>query len=145
MKKLSLHIAFTFLLSIISIAFQGQCLQNYSFTAYPAPNAGTYNSGETVTFCFETDWDFNFMNPEYLMGIEINLGTGWDQSSLSEGFIASNCNTFPENTISCNGTGSWSFVNGYTNPQTLNTMGPCLLYTSPSPRDRQKSRMPSSA
>ena len=24
-------------------------------------------------------------------------------------------------------------------------MGPCLLYTSPSPRDRQKSRMPSSA
>ena len=23
--------------------------------------------------------------------------------------------------------------------------GPCLLYTSPSPRDRQKSRMPSSA
>ena len=27
--------------------------------------------------------------------------------------------------------------------QTPNT--PCLLYTSPSPRDRQKSRMPSSA
>ena len=27
-----------------------------------------------------------------------------------------------------------------------NTLGsPCLLYTSPSPRDRQKSRMPSSA
>ena len=25
------------------------------------------------------------------------------------------------------------------------SMGPCLLYTSPSPRDRQKSRMPSSA
>ena len=24
-------------------------------------------------------------------------------------------------------------------------IGPCLLYTSPSPRDRQKSRMPSSA
>ena len=24
-------------------------------------------------------------------------------------------------------------------------LGPCLLYTSPSPRDRQKSRMPSSA
>ena len=25
------------------------------------------------------------------------------------------------------------------------TSSPCLLYTSPSPRDRQKSRMPSSA
>ena len=27
----------------------------------------------------------------------------------------------------------------------LNNFKPCLLYTSPSPRDRQKSRMPSSA
>ena len=27
----------------------------------------------------------------------------------------------------------------------LTTLGTCLLYTSPSPRDRQKSRMPSSA
>ena len=26
-----------------------------------------------------------------------------------------------------------------------NVLKPCLLYTSPSPRDRQKSRMPSSA
>ena len=35
------------------------------------------------------------------------------------------------------------------NPTTLNQqgndIGTCLLYTSPSPRDRQKSRMPSSA
>ena len=33
-------------------------------------------------------------------------------------------------------------------PQALEAgqrIGPCLLYTSPSPRDRQKSRMPSSA
>ena len=27
----------------------------------------------------------------------------------------------------------------------INQINPCLLYTSPSPRDRQKSRMPSSA
>ena len=27
----------------------------------------------------------------------------------------------------------------------LATRGPCLLYTSPSPRDRTRSRMPSSA
>ena len=31
------------------------------------------------------------------------------------------------------------------NGQFLILYGPCLLYTSPSPRDRQKSRMPSSA
>ena len=31
------------------------------------------------------------------------------------------------------------------NPSNPNTPNTCLLYTSPSPRDRQKSRMPSSA
>ena len=30
-------------------------------------------------------------------------------------------------------------------PQFVRGIGTCLLYTSPSPRDRQKSRMPSSA
>ena len=30
-------------------------------------------------------------------------------------------------------------------PQLFNQLLDCLLYTSPSPRDRQKSRMPSSA
>ena len=34
-------------------------------------------------------------------------------------------------------------TNGYYSKTTLNNL--CLLYTSPSPRDRQKSRMPSSA
>ena len=29
--------------------------------------------------------------------------------------------------------------------ETITELAPCLLYTSPSPRDRQKSRMPSSA
>ena len=34
---------------------------------------------------------------------------------------------------------------GSTNADDLSGAYPCLLYTSPSPRDRQKSRMPSSA
>ena len=37
-------------------------------------------------------------------------------------------------------------VNSFFRSPELNTaIGGCLLYTSPSPRDRQKSRMPSSA
>ena len=35
-------------------------------------------------------------------------------------------------------------INSYRN-NLLSILGTCLLYTSPSPRDRQKSRMPSSA
>ena len=41
---------------------------------------------------------------------------------------------------------SWSFGE-VKKPETINyrTFKPCLLYTSPSPRDRTRSRMPSSA
>ena len=37
------------------------------------------------------------------------------------------------------------FTNGSSNPNSGRIETGCLLYTSPSPRDRQKSRMPSSA
>ena len=39
----------------------------------------------------------------------------------------------------------WVFVNGKWTEQDIEEAKTCLLYTSPSPRDRQKSRMPSSA
>ena len=45
-------------------------------------------------------------------------------------------------------TALYNLSNSITNPDLINNyFGPlgCLLYTSPSPRDRQKSRMPSSA
>ena len=46
--------------------------------------------------------------------------------------------------------GSLGLINDIDSDRTLDALlegffGPCLLYTSPSPRDRQKSRMPSSA
>ena len=37
------------------------------------------------------------------------------------------------------------FTPGYEVSGVIRAIGSCLLYTSPSPRDRQKSRMPSSA
>ena len=40
-----------------------------------------------------------------------------------------------------NGAGQWT----WTSLQGASSVNTCLLYTSPSPRDRQKSRMPSSA
>ena len=38
-----------------------------------------------------------------------------------------------------------SFVLGHENSGWVEELGPCLLYTSPSPRDLSTSRMPSSA
>ena len=44
--------------------------------------------------------------------------------------------------------GEWSIVelaNGDLQVSNMHTISGCLLYTSPSPRDRTRSRMPSSA
>ena len=37
------------------------------------------------------------------------------------------------------------FINRHNNGESLDMLLPCLLYTSPSPRDVEESRMPSSA
>ena len=42
-------------------------------------------------------------------------------------------------------TACWVYQNWHTCPKLLRTYLTCLLYTSPSPRDRTRSRMPSSA
>ena len=63
--------------------------------------------------------------------VEIGEGTwiGSNVSIMDGARIGKNCNIYPGAVISAN-------------PQDLKY---CLLYTSPSPRDRTRSRMPSSA
>ena len=62
-----------------------------------------------------------------------------DSDKNSAGFIAQEVLDIEKEHNSEN----YSNIINVTNPDNPNT--PCLLYTSPSPRDRQKSRMPSSA
>ena len=40
---------------------------------------------------------------------------------------------------------AWAIAHRLRVPEVAALLGPCLLYTSPSPRDRTRSRMPSSA
>ena len=63
-------------------------------------------------------------------------------SSYVNGDIARLTDTEKQNTTLLS---SDTYVLGATNLELLGESNPCLLYTSPSPRDRQKSRMPSSA
>ena len=59
-----------------------------------------------------------------------------------QGFVKdpkAECLLYLKGSPALNDDGSLKFIH----PSTL--IGRCLLYTSPSPRDRQKSRMPSSA
>ena len=110
-----------------------QCLENITFTAFPPPNGGTYNAGESVTFCFQANWTYDMMNPEFLMGLEVILGPGWDQTSVSPFGIPNDCFEFPDNTISCGGAGTWTWETGFTNPLTSVSMGNGFLFTDNNP------------
>ena len=59
------------------------------------------------------------------------------------------CEGYAVTNIQATVTGTGPFVLDYTLDGVANTvnsaLSPCLLYTSPSPRDRTRSRMPSSA
>ena len=59
----------------------------------------------------------------------------------SENFILVYPNAHPDSNQETN----WQVVTSGDLPFTVPNTHSCLLYTSPSPRDRQKSRMPSSA
>ena len=71
-----------------------------------------------------------------MLGKNVLQPMGWDAFGLPAENAAIKNNTAPA---------PWTYENiNYMKTQ-LNSLGYCLLYTSPSPRDRTKSRMPSSA
>ena len=67
------------------------------------------------------------------VGWSVLVQTSW--STWDNGYIADSVQRFPDRFIG----------HGLIDPQDLNNAEVCLLYTSPSPRDRSLSRMPSSA
>ena len=79
------------------------------------------------------------------IGLAYASAVGGGKSGIIETTFKEECETdlFGEQTVLCGGLMSL-IKNGF---ETLVEAGyaPCLLYTSPSPRDRTRSRMPSSA
>ena len=79
-------------------------------------------------------------------GSTLNVGSGGTLGSAaytaSSSYVAASSGT--ANNLTLSGTLTASSSTG-TSGYYLQSTGSCLLYTSPSPRDRQKSRMPSSA
>ena len=77
-----------------------------------------------------------------------NLVIGQSQSGTGFAQVANGTTTFSNGAQVNIGTAAATAGTGDTNTDSdinFNDGGGCLLYTSPSPRDRQKSRMPSSA
>ncbi len=115
----------TFNLDIVSSNDCNPCLLSSDFTASPPPQNGTYSSSTftsptNVTFCYTVNqWDLTG-TIEWLHAIEIDLGPGWDASSLTP-------TVFPPN---CPAGGSWGFYDSWTSTNTGLTFGPGFAYES---------------
>ncbi len=94
-----------------------QCATLESYTSTPPPNAGNvYGTSTTVTFCYSLNGFFQF-GANWVDGFIINLGSGWDASSLTP--------TLTPN--SCDGMGYWAFYQSVTSASG-NTYGPGFFY-----------------
>src|SRR5678809_848027 len=95
----------------------GQCVGNQSSTSSPAPTGGQYAGGTVVTFCY-TMQNYEQCSTNWIHTFDINLGPGWDASTLMP--ISS--------PSTCDGMGQWGFYNTVTSSITGATFGPCFSY-----------------
>jgi hypothetical protein len=110
-----------FTLSMTSSRDCNPCLQSASFVAFPPPLNGTYNSGQTVNFCYTiSQWNVTG-TIEWLHALELEFGPGWDVSSF-----------VPNPPPSCDGTGNWGWYDSWVSCATGQTFGPGFAYDSSS-------------
>ena len=84
-----------------------------------------------------------FIGPMFDIGKDMNLSTGIVQNYLFNPKLKTTTGNIDVSSEVTNFTSMFfDFRHHFGNKFSIGT---CLLYTSPSPRDRQKSRMPSSA
>jgi gliding motility-associated-like protein len=114
----------SFSLAITSIRDCDACKYQGNLVAFPPPINGTYNSGQTVTFCYTVSrWDLD-AGLEWLHGLTVNFGPGWDQSTLV---------TSPP--VSCGGDGAWNWYETWQSCGSGLTFGPGFAYDSGSGLD----------
>ncbi|MCB9048997.1 MAG: T9SS type A sorting domain-containing protein [Lewinellaceae bacterium] len=87
------------------------------FTVSPAPENGTYSSGQTVQMCYVVSrWDAS-TSGEYLHGLELDLGPGWDAGTL--------VSSPPP---SCSSEGAWAYYQEWTSAATGQSYGPGFAF-----------------
>ena len=104
-----------------------------------------------VNYCYDnndtTAWTFNSSN-DFPLEIVFNSGTIeaiWDDITIYDGADNTGTVLFNNNTSQSNINDLTGLVVESTSTSIYVEVNSCLLYTSPSPRDRTRSRMPSSA
>jgi len=106
---------------LVAVTVSAQlCNQSYIFTATPPPNGGTYQAGQTVTFCYTlTNW--NSVNSTWFHGVVPSFGPGWDLSTLVPGPPPPTCGT-------SGGTWGWYPFSDGTSPTAIPPIGPGFFF-----------------
>ncbi|MCB0588331.1 MAG: hypothetical protein KDD06_23770, partial [Phaeodactylibacter sp.] len=90
------------------------------FSVTPAPENGTYRSGQPVQMCYVvTRWDAG-SGGEYLHGLELSFGPAWDQESFA-----------PVPPPSCSGEGIWGYYDSWASSATGQDHGPGFAFDGP--------------
>lgn len=92
------------------------CLESTSFSATPPPLNGTYLAGQTVTFCYTVS-NYIQVSSNWLHGVQVTLGSGWDTATV----VA----TPP---ASCAGTGTWGWYSSVSSSASGVVYGPGFFY-----------------
>ena len=109
----------SYTLIISSSTVCNPCQEEAELQVSPLPVNGLYQPGTTVDFCFELE-DWNTVQTNWFHGMGMELGNGWDLSSIV-------VNSLPG---SCDGDGTWMFVNSVTGTGNGITAGPGFFYDS---------------
>jgi len=103
MKKLFFIIGLLLISFILSA--QNDCMGTENFNVNPAPINGGYAPGATVQFCITyNNWN-NTIGTNWLEGFDINLGSGWDLTTLIP-------TTYPANWGGNGSGGQWLWIPG---------------------------------
>ena len=89
----------TFNLSVNGFQDCADCLNASSLTASPLPVNGSYNPGQTVTFCYKISRWTN-VNFNWLHGVQPSFGAGWNTATFTSTSVP---------TSSCDNQANWSY------------------------------------
>ncbi len=114
-----------FILNIRNNLDCATCLLAQDLQVTPPPVNGTYAAGQTVNFCFTVS-NYNQTSVNWLHGIDLNFGAGWNVATLAPTSIPAACATTPPG-------GFWGFYNSVTSSHTpFGTYGPGFFFETSS-------------
>ena len=117
------------------VLVDGQALDPTSFGEFDSDSPTIWKPKNVSGLTFGTNG--------FHLDFENSSSLGADVSGNSNNFTVNNLTSVDQSTDTC--TNNFCTANFLDNFYAQSTFNNCLLYTSPSPRDRTRSRMPSSA